>query len=84
MQAFTEEKMEGFTSANGKIEDIGRPPIIVRNIDASLTLPNAAHLQATALDEQGYARESIPPQVNGTTATIPLPKDTLYTILTRL
>ncbi|HEX4140044.1 MAG TPA: hypothetical protein VHY09_06825, partial [Candidatus Methylacidiphilales bacterium] len=83
VQAFTEEKMYGFSAANGFIKDIGRPPICVRNIDASITLPNAANLHATALDEQGYPRDPITPQLNGDTATIALPKDTLYTILTR-
>ena len=83
VQAFTEEKMYGFSATNGFIKDIGRPPITVRNIDAKITLPNAANLKATALDEQGYPRESLTPQLNGTAATLPLPKDTLYTILTR-
>lgn len=83
VQAFTEEKMDGFTADHGTIEDIGRPPIIVRNIDAQITLPNAATLQATALDEQGYPRDPLTPQVSNGTANIVLPKDTLYTLLTR-
>jgi hypothetical protein len=83
VQAFTEEKMEGFSATNGKIEDIGHPPILVRNIAAKITLPNAANLRATALDEQGYPREPLTPQLNGTAATLTLPKDTLYTIISR-
>jgi hypothetical protein len=83
VQAFTEEKMEGFSATNGFIKDIGHPPILVRNIDAQITLPNAANLRATALDEQGYPREPLMPQLTGDAATITLPKDTLYTILTR-
>jgi hypothetical protein len=83
VQAFTEEKMAGFSAANGFIKDIGHPPILVRNIDAKITFPNAANLTATALDEQGYPRESLTPQMDGNSATLTLPKDTLYTILTR-
>jgi len=83
VQAFTEEKMEGFSAANGLIKDIGHPPILVRNIDAKITLPNAAKLKATALDEQGYPREPLTPQLNGDAATLTLPKDTLYTIIAR-
>jgi hypothetical protein len=83
VQAFTEEKMEGFKSANGIIEDIGRPPILVRDIDATITIANATTLTATSLDEQGYARSPIQPRITAGNATIALPKDTLYTILTR-
>ncbi len=84
VQAFTEEKMYGFKSANGVIEDIGRPPITVRNIDASVTIQNAANLRVTVLDEQGYPREGGDfLQQNGTSATVILPKDSLYTVLTR-
>jgi len=83
VQAFTEEKMNGFKSANGVIEDIGRAPIIVRDIDAKITIANAANLRAVSLDEQGYARDPLQPQITGANATITLPKDSLYTILTR-
>ena len=46
-------------AANGVIQDIGRPPIIVRDIDANVTLPGNASLKATALDEQGYPRNAL-------------------------
>jgi hypothetical protein len=83
VQAFTEEKMYGFKAANGVIQDIGRPPITVRDIDATITLTNGAGIKATALDEQGYARNSLQTRVIGANAIITLPKDSLYTILTR-
>jgi hypothetical protein len=83
IQAFTEEKMEGFNSSHGTIQSIGHPPIIVRDIDATVTIANTATLRATALDEQGYARNPLQPQFTGANATITLPKDSLYTILTR-
>jgi len=83
VQAFTEEKMYGFKSANGVIQDIGRPPITVRDIDAKVTFANGANLRAVSLDEQGYRRDDLQVQPAGDAATIVLPKDSLYTILTR-
>jgi len=83
IQAFTEEKMYGFKSANGIIQDIGRAPITVRNIDAKVTFTNGAQMKATSLDEQGYARGDLQPQITGGNTTIILPRDSLYTILTR-
>jgi len=84
IQAFTEEKMYGFKSANGVIQDVGRAPITVRNVEAFVNVPNAIGLKATVLDEQGYASGGGAVVVNsGSTATIFLPKNSLYTILTR-
>ena len=83
VQAFTEEKMYGFSASNGVIQNIGRTPITVRDIDAKVTLANGAGLKAVALDEQGYARGELQPQMADGSATITLPKDSLYTILTR-
>ncbi|MBN8524920.1 MAG: hypothetical protein J0M02_06280 [Planctomycetes bacterium] len=78
VQAFTEEKMYGFRAAGGRIEDTGRTPINVRELDASVTFakPVAA---ATALDGHGYGAGAVP--VQGGTVT--LPKDRLYVIVTR-
>jgi hypothetical protein len=83
VQAFTEEKMYGFKSANGLIQNIGRPPITVRDIDARITIANGAAFKATSLDEQGYARDSLEPKIIGGDAIVTLPKDSLYTILAR-
>ena len=83
IQVFTEEKMYGFKAANGKIEDIGRAPITVRDIDATVTIAKGAGIKATSLDEQGYSRAELRTQVDGDNAVITLPKDSLYTILTR-
>jgi hypothetical protein len=83
IQAFTQEKMYGFKSTNGVIDDIGRPPITVTDIDATVTLANGASVKATSLDEQGYAKDPLTPQVTGTDAAITLPKHGLYTVLTR-
>jgi hypothetical protein len=83
VQAFTEEKMDGFKSDHGVIRDIGRAPITVRDIDASITLDHGATVRAVSLDEQGYARSVVPTQVADGSATVILPKDSLYTVLTR-
>jgi len=83
IQAFTEEKMYGFKSANGVIQDIGHAPVTVRDIDAKVTLANGPALKATVLDEQGYAHGDLQPQITDGAAVITLPKDSLYTILTR-
>jgi hypothetical protein len=83
IQAFTEEKMYGFKSINGRIQDIGRAPITVRDIDAKVTLTNGAGLKAVVLDEQGYAHGDLQTQMTNGNATVLLPKDSLYTILIR-
>jgi len=83
IQAFTEEKMYGFKSTNGVINDIGRPPITVHDIDATVTISNGSSIQATTLDEQGYAADKLQPQIADGNATIMLPKHGLYTVLTR-
>jgi hypothetical protein len=75
--------MYGFKSANGVIQDIGRAPITVRDIDATVILAGGASCKATVLDEQGYARGALQPKIADGNATIILPKDSLYTILTR-
>ncbi len=83
VQAFTEEKMYGFKSSGGVIENVGRPPITVHDIDATVTFANGGDLKAVVLDEQGYARGELKPQLSNGSATITLPKDSLYTVLTR-
>ncbi len=75
--------MYGFKAVDGVIHDIGRAPITVRDIDATVSISNAANLRAMSLDEQGYARTPLTPRITGGNAVITLPKDGLYTILTR-
>lgn len=79
VQSFTEEKMYGFRASGGRIEDTGRTPINVRELDASVAFakPVAA---ATALDGHGYGAVKVDVQ-GGTRIT--LPKDRLYVIVTR-
>jgi hypothetical protein len=79
IQAFTEERMYGFRADGGRIVDVGRAPINVREIDASVTFATGAGLSAVALDGHGYAAEAVP--VAG--GTIRLPKNRLYVVVTR-
>lgn len=79
VQSFSEEKMYGFRASGGRIEDTGRTPINVRELDASVTFakPVAA---ATALDGHGGKAGDV--AVEGGTRIV-LPKDRLYVIVTR-
>jgi hypothetical protein len=78
VQAFTEEKLTGEDYSNGRINALGHDPILIRNIDATVTF-NAPISGGTVLDEQGYARG--PADVKD--GLVMLPKDSLYTIITR-
>lgn len=79
IQAFTEERMYAWRSRDGRIEDTGRAPINVREIDASVTFANGVGLTATALDGHGYSVAAV--AVAG--GTITLPRDRLYVLVTR-
>lgn len=79
VQAFSEERMFGWRAANGRIEDTGRAPINVREIDASVTFAKGGGMKAVALDGHGYAAGEVP--VDG--GTVRLPKDRLYLVITR-
>jgi hypothetical protein len=79
IQSFTEERMYGWRVSGDRIEDTGRAPINVRELDASVTFAKPAGLKAVALDGHGYAAGEVPVQGG----TITLPKDKLYVIVTR-
>ncbi len=83
VQAFTEEKMEGFAAENGEIKEIGHLPILVREIDAKVTVGNGAGMTAKVLDEQGYFREALPVEIRDGNAVVTLSKNAMYTILSR-
>ncbi len=75
--------MKGFKASNGVIENVGGPPIMVRNIDADITIGGAGPIEATRLDEQGYAQGELKSRRNADSMTFTLPRDCLYTILSR-
>lgn len=79
VQAFTEQKLYGWQGAKGRILDIGRAPITVKEIDAAVTFANPAGLKGAMLDANGMKRGDL--ALNGGTLT--LPKDALYVVLTR-
>ncbi len=83
VQAFSEEKMYGFRSSNGKIEDIGQAPITVRDIGGTVTLRIKGKPSATILDEHGYARGDAKIEGSAGAWVLTLPKDALYTVVKR-
>ena len=78
VQAFTEEKLTDENYSNGRIVALGHDPILIKNIDATVSF-NAPVNGGTVLDEQGYARGP----VDVKDGLVTLPKDSLYTIVTR-
>jgi len=80
VQAFSEEKMYGFTAENGVIKDVGRVPINVRGIQAVVTFSKPANLKAIVLDPNGYASGKSARIADG---QLTLARDALYTIVTR-
>ncbi len=80
VQAFSEEKMYGFRAENGVIKDVGRTPINVRDIQATVTFANSANLRTTALDPNGYAKGEAAPMKG---ARLILQRVSMFTILTR-
>ena len=79
VQAFTEQKLYGWQTANGRILDVGQAPINVKDVSATVTFANPAGLKAVVLDGNGVKRGDL--AMAGGVLT--LPKDALYTILTR-
>ena len=80
IQAFSEEKMYGFKAEGGVIKDVGRVPINVRDLHATVTFAKAAGLKAVTLDANGYAIGK-PEAVKAGAVTIA--KEGMYTVVTR-
>ncbi len=80
IQAFSEEKMYGFRAEGGVIKDVGRVPINVRDLQATVTFAKAAGLKAVTLDANGYAKGNAEAVKGG---TVTLVKDGMYTVVTR-
>jgi len=78
IQAFTRERLYGFRERDGVIEDFGRAPWNVAEVDASVELPDG-DWRAVACDPHGYERDVVPVRDD----RIRLPADALYTVLTR-
>jgi hypothetical protein len=79
IQSFSEQRLFGWKAQDGRIVDVGRPPWNVRDLDASVTFANSAGLRAVALDLHGYKRAEV--AFDG--ATLRLPRDALYVLVTR-
>jgi hypothetical protein len=80
----TEEKPFGFRAEGGRIEDLGGFPMLVREIDAKVTIEGGARLRkARALDPHGYARAGTPVETRqrGRALEVRLPPDGMYVVL---
>jgi hypothetical protein len=55
VQAMTEEKHFGWKVVGGKIASVGGLPVLVRNIDATVTLKEGARYVVETLDELSFA-----------------------------
>ena len=81
VQAMTEEKPYGWTVTNGRIADLGGQPLLVRNIDAAVTLKGRKGFAAVrVLDEHGYARAKYPLDLTPVGVRLRLAPDAMYTI----
>lgn len=81
VQAFSEERMYGFAAENGRITDVGQAPINVKDLAGTVSLPG--RLSGTVLDEHGYPRGDADLRREGARTVLTLPRDSLYTVLTR-
>ncbi len=86
IQAATKDRPSGFeTQPRGeyrRITDLGGYPLIVRRIDAKVTIP-AGRARATVLDGNGYRtdRQAETAAAGGGRLTVELPAESLYTLV---
>lgn len=93
VQAGTTSRLSGFTVRDTMVKDDGKeaageeivsngtPPWLVAKTHAVLTLNNPHISKATALDSNLYPKGPVPVKRDAGKATIPLPADSLYTLL---
>jgi hypothetical protein len=84
LQVASEDRNRGWKTAPGdkgltRIESLGGPPLVVRNLEGSISLtrPDADRLSVTALDANGYPKTKL-----GNAKTIALRPDVLYYLIT--
>ncbi len=88
VQAMTEEKPCGWKVEGGRIEGLGGYPMLVRNVEASVTLRGAGRRTAQPLDPHGSPQGPPLPleavRVEGDAADrLKLAPDAMYTVVTR-
>ncbi len=83
VQAFTEEHPTGWQVENGKVVNVGKLPLLVKKIEATVAFNSSGSCKATALDPNGYATENVSVKKEGDSLKIALPSDALYTIIER-
>ncbi len=86
VQAFTREQPYGFeVDDDGRIVDIGEPPLNIENIDCTITLDGSTPSRVLKIDPHGYTVGEVEfKEAKGGKGTrIVLPKDSLYTVIER-
>lgn len=83
LQIMSEVRNDGFTTTGEPertIQDLGRPPLVVKRIEGSVTLrrPGGAVVEAQALDFNGYPYRT----ASGEGRRLPLLPDALHYVLT--
>ncbi len=81
VQAFSEERHYGFRTEGDRIVDIGQAPINVRDLAGTVRI--SGRLTGTVLDEHGYPRGPAEVRHEDGHTVLTLPRDSLYTVLTR-
>lgn len=81
IQASTEDKLFNFKEKNGTILDLGQPQIMVKNINAKVTLKNRTKMKAISLDENGYYKSNAKVEAKGKDLKVNLPANSMYTIV---
>jgi hypothetical protein len=81
VQAFSDEKLFGAKSENGRVIDTGKAPINVRDLAGTVTLPGA--LAGSVLDGHGYPTGPAAVASADGSTTLTLARDAIYTVLTR-
>ncbi len=81
VQAFSEERHYGFRTEGNRIVDIGQAPINVRDLAGTVRI--SGRLTGTVLDEHGYPRGPAEVRHEDGHTVLTLPRDSLYTVLTR-
>ena len=82
VQAVTEERPYGWRTEGDRITSVGAPPLLVRELDAALTLRTDHPLaRVRFLDPHGYETHAEPLDSTTGTARIPLAPDRMYAIV---
>ncbi len=83
VQAVTEEQAYGWAVDGDTITAVGDHPVGVRQIEATVAFARRPGGHAYALDGNGYVNRGLTLTSQGAAATLTLPADALYTVVSR-